>query len=423
MGFYDPIRLQQVSMPRLPTSTPYNSGPNLIGNLAKQAIAGIDNRQKTIRQDALRQDLLNEKDLIHARQAAQDARQAGIDKRNTPGTPEWNAAQNAKQQFAMETLKKERAADPEWKEKLRLINEGVRNRAEQKKVAEAFIGLPTNKTITTTTGVITQADVDADRQRLLDAKLEKMGQIFSDTYDHLIATPTPTTTKGSGYETDVLMGVTPNLKDFVKTPAPVQMSNEEAAKIALEKAGLTEYMDGKEITVDEANVKKLSKGTTKSISKKLSPEESVQNQLNELKQLYKDGKISATTAVEISNKINVKKTNAEKIAELEQARKQSETDNKIDNNYWSNKITPKSGDGSGIRTALKSMFDDFGDPGSYDRPWIENQLAGLQGQGYSDTQMKKAINASRGVFGNSIIGVDHKGFIKAVEKNLRNISK
>lgn len=361
----------------------------------------------------------------------QDARQLRQDALATPGSPEWLNAQDAKQKFALGTLTKEQAwkmeNDPVYKAKIDEINLAEKDRKDKEFMAGEIMKLPANKTTSTTTGVVTQADVNVQRDGLLNSKYETAGKTYADEFARL-TTPlevptTPTNVPGATLASN--FGYNNGVQNAPNTPNPV--SKEEAHQLALQKAGLSDNMVGKEFTIDTENLKKISKGTVKDVVSKLSDKEITQGKMDLVRELANEGKIPSTLALQVIDKMNVKKTNAENIAELEFLRKLTETNAKVKAGYWDKDYSSKSGKNEGIRSTMQNLYEDYGSPdllGTGDQGTIENALSNLQNKGYSDSQMKQAINLSRGAYGSgSIVGVDEDGFIKAVENNLMKISK
>jgi hypothetical protein len=88
----------------------------------------------------------------------------------------------------------------------------------------------------------------------------------------------------------------------------------------------------------------------------------------------------------------------------------------------------KSSDGSsGSKpiAALDAMYKAYGSPdtlGIGDQAKIESKISELQGLGYSDDQMVKAINASRGSYGDKLIGVGEDEFLEKVGNQLKTIT-
>jgi uncharacterized protein YwgA len=312
-------------------------------------------------------------------------RQKQQDALATPGTPEWAAAQAAKQKYALDTMTKEQAwreeNDLAYKAKLEEINRLNSERNAKELLAKEIMGMPTKKSVTNVVNpAVTKLDVDNARQNILDARYQNAGEIYADEYAKLTAPtvskadgisstidnrvqniPNPGAYTGHGYKNNIPttngMGLYSNVpanykgpinnsvvsvKDALELPKQAEpMTNEEAHRIALQKAGLSEDMVGKEFTVAENKLPKVSKEVTKTSMKKLSDEELIQGKLDIVKRLVNEGAIPAALGLEVANKINAPKTAAEKTAELkylldlrEENRKDKELTAKIKSGYF-----------------------------------------------------------------------------------------
>lgn len=285
-------------------------------------------------------------DAQYARQAAQDARQARLDALNTPGSPEWVAAQKAQQEMkigglsaeqqwkmqndpvyqnALAAAKRETPGTPEWtaaqkalrtmklegmteeqnwkmkndpayQAQINALNLAESERKGKELLAKEIMGLPTE--IVTKTE-ITPAQREAARVGLESAAVVNAGDVYNREFAKL---RTPVTVSEpvlvEGYE------VTPG-----KTAV---MSEEEAHQEALKRAGLLDVVAGKAPVINEGLLPKV--GVTES-KKKLTAEELTQAKLNATIKAAQEGKVPAALALEVATKLTPTKTQKEKLEE------------------------------------------------------------------------------------------------------------
>lgn len=330
-------------------------------------------------------------------------------KRETPGTPEWTAAQDALQKSKISGLTAEmdfkKKNDPLFQAQINALNLAENERKGKEILANAIVGLPTEKTVSTT---ITPEQVEKVKTGLESAAVVDAGKVYNDEYTKL----TTPTSAGTSY-------TLPGGEVIELTKPKSAMTPEEAHQKAMEKAKLLDVVAGKAPVIDES---KLPKAGTKESKVKLTADELTQAKLDATINTVKQGKVPATVALEVISKITPTKTSKEKIDEAEYLLKEKEFQEKKASGYW--KHNPgKGGGGTGeLRKVLDEMYKDYGSPdliGSGDQARIESKLASTQAAGYSDDEMKKAINASRGKYANpGGIGVSEDGFIEEVQRNL-----
>ena len=390
-------------------------------------------------------------ELQDARLANQDLRQAKQDALATPGTPEWLAAKEAEKALKMDSMAAEQKwkaefdpvyqnalavqkqsivgspeyneaqktltkleqdkklfdwnNNPEIKAKLDEINRLKTERASQELLAKAIIGVPTEK-ITNTT--ITPEQVQQTRAGLESAAVTNAGSKFNEIYSKLTTPSEPVIT----YEVDSFGGQIP----ITTVPGKPTMSAEEAQQEALKRVGLLDVIEGKAPVIDESLLPKA--GTTSKTDKKTEAE-LTQAKLDILTKAVNEGKIPATMALEVANKLNPKISQEQILAINKDDREERKLTAQIEGGEF--KKAQKSSTGNWLQT-YNDMMTIYGDAGSYDRPDIADELAKLQQGGeHSDSDMSAAINAASGVYGRSVIGVNEDGFVESVKEYLKNI--
>lgn len=396
---------------------------------------------------------LADKATAKQRVEMQDLRQAKADAMATPGTPEWLAAKEAEKELKMGLV----AAEHNWKmendkgyrativgteeyelarknklsDETALLNAQSAARIAEKKadpttgillskyaqelkdkkfqevLAGEVVNIPTEKTVTATT---TQEQQDKARTGLESAAVVNAGKVYNDEYTKLI---TPTSS-GATY---TLPG-----GEVIELQKPgTAMTPEEAHQKAMEKAKLLDVVAGNAPVIDEKSLPKI--GTTET-KVKYTPAEINQLKLDKAKELYTKGQIPASMVVELGKAITPVKTQKEKIDEAEYLLKEKEFQEKKASGYWKHSTGKGGGNGDGVRKELDELYKTYGKPdliGTGDQARIAMKLAETQsaGSGYSDDEMKKAINRAAGVYGNpGNPGVDEDGFVEAVQRNL-----
>lgn len=326
-------------------------------------------------------------------------------KRETPGTPEWTAAQKLLQELKISGMTAEmdfrKKYDPVYQAQVNALGIAENERKGRETLANAIMGLDPYKTTTTT---ITPEQASAARTGLESAAVVNAGNVYNREYAKLTKPDTTLDVDATG-----------EVRMIPTTPA---MSSEEAHQEALKRAGLLGVVAGQAPKIDESKLPKV--GTTETKTK-LTADELTQAKIDATRNLVKEGKVPAVVALEVATKLNPVKTQKEKLEEAKFALDIEEFKEKQRQNYYG-----KSGlNGSGKQNWIKTyddMIKTYGDPGKYDRPNIEKTLSDLQGTKYSDSEMSDAIEAARGVYGGSLIGVDENGFTDAVETYLIKIA-
>ena len=407
----------------------------------------VQQTNSTLGQMIVQNEAEKQQELTRAREARQEAL-------NTPGTPEWKAAQQAQQEMkisalgaeqawranndpvyqnALVAMKRETPGSPEWNEAQKIIqNRNMSNKLEeynlrrqydpsviaqfqaldiakkdrdsQEYIGKQFFALPTEKVTTTT---VTPEDLQKAKEQAEMAATINAGKVFNTEYERLTKPATVLDIDGNG--------------EVVMTKTNPIMSEEEAYLASLKKSGLDKLQKGEGIAIDPSII--LPKVGTTSKKEKYTADELTQAKLDSLKKGVESGKISAGLAMEVANKLTPTKTQKERLEEAKLALDVEEFKAKKEADYWSShKNVPDGGSGKEIRTALEDMFKTYGEPdivGTGDRADMEEKLAKLQTEkGYSDAQMTSAIEKARGIYGSSWIGVNQDGFIEAVKEGL-----
>lgn len=333
--------------------------------------------------------------------------------RETPGTPEWTAAQDALQKLKISGMTAEmdfkKKNDPMYQAQINALNVAEKDRLGRETLANAIIGLPT-ETVTKTT--VTPEQVDKARVSLESAAVTSAGDVYNKEFTRLT-------------KPETRLDVDANGEVILVNTAPA-ISPEEAHQKAMEKAKLLDVVAGNAPAINE---KLLPKAGTTEAKKKLTADELTQAKLDATVRAVKEGKVPAAVALEVASKLTPVKTQKEKIDEAEYLLKEKEFQEKKASGYWKHGNGKGGGTGDGVRKALDEVYKDYGTPdliGTGDQARIANKLAETQsaGSGYSDDEMKKAINMAAGVYGNpGGIGVNEDGFIEAVQRNLLKLNK
>lgn len=330
-------------------------------------------------------------------------------KRETPGTPEWTAAQNALRTMKLESMTEEQKwkmkNDPAYQAQINALNLAENERKGKEYLAKEIMGLPT-ETVTKTE--VTPAQREAAKLGLESAAVVNAGDVYNREFAKL---RTPVTISEpvlvEGYE--------------VTTGKTAVMSEEEAHQEALKRAGLLDVVAGKSPIINESLLPKV--GVTES-KKKLTAEELTQAKLNATIKAAQEGKVPAALALEVATKLTPVKTAKEKLEESKLALQEAEFEEKKAKNYYG-----KSGGGSGKGDWLKTLEDTYKTYGTPDiigegqRAGIELKLSQLQSrENASDADMANAIESSRGVYAYpGGLGVAEDEFKEAVELNLLKI--
>jgi hypothetical protein len=262
--------------------------------------------------------------------------------------------------------------------KLQEQNRLNQERAGKELLASELMKLPTQKSSTSVVSPgVTQADVNSARNSMLNTQYETAGDTYAKEFARLtapiipeeqskaVANVQPVSTDNSSLLTykgkpvtfdsisNTLQNPLTSLDNAVKeqmyggssqtptTPELTQADISQAHKLALEKAGLSDNMVGKEFTVAEDKLPKISKEVTKTSMKDLSDTEIKQGKLDLIRRLANEGSIPSTMALEVANKINAPKSQKEQLDELkylldvkEQSRKDKELEAKIKSGYF-----------------------------------------------------------------------------------------
>ena len=329
-------------------------------------------------------------------------------KRETPGTPEWTEAQKALQNMKLQGLSAElelkKKIDPVYQAQINALSVAESERKGKELLAKEIMGLPTE--------IITKTEITPEQREAAKIGLESAAVVNAgDVYNREFAKlRTPVTVAEpiivEGYE------VTPG--------RTAVMSEEEAHQEALKRAGLLDVVAGKAPVINEGLLPKA--GTTE-VKKKLTADELTQAKLDATIKAVKEGKVPATLALEVANKLTPIKTSKEKIDEAELVLKQQEFLEKQKKNYYGK--SGGSGKGDWLKP-LEEVYKTYGTPdiaGEGQRAGIELKLSQLQMQNSaSDTDMANAIESSRGVYANpGGLGVAEEEFKEAVELNLLKI--
>lgn len=326
-------------------------------------------------------------------------------KRETPGTPEWTAAQKALRTMKLEGMTEEQnwkmKNDPAYQAQINALNLAESERKGKEYLAKEIMGLPTETVVKTE---ITPEQRETARVGLESGAVVNAGNVYNKEFAKL---------RGPVEGETISLGT-----GEVITLAPGKtMSEEEAHQEALKRAGLLDVVAGKAPVIDESRLPKV--GVTES-KKKLTTDELTQAKLNATVKAAQEGKIPAAVALEVVTKLTPTKTQKEKLEEAKLALDIAEFKEKQAKGYYGK--GGGSGNGDWLK-ALNETYKTYGDPdlvGTGDRARIQNDLAKIQVEGkYSDADMKNAIEASMGVYANpGGIGVDNLGFVRAVGDNL-----
>lgn len=416
----------------------------------------VQQTNSTLRQMIVQNEAEKQQELTRAREARQEAL-------NTPGTPEWKAAQQAQQEMkisalgaeqawranndpvyqnALVAMKRETPGSPEWNEAQKIIQDrNMSNKLEEYKlrrqydpsviaqfqaldiakkdrdgqdfIGKQFFGIP-KETVTSTT--TTAEDVQKIKEQVEMNAVVNAGKVFNDEYARLTTPVKKPIGESIKIEGDIVTG-------FKSTPtAQTQISEEEAYLAALKKSGLDKLLNGESIQLDPSIV--LPKAGTTKTSKKLTPEEITQLKLDVLKTGVEQGKVPAVLAMEVANKLTPTKTQKEKLEEAKFALDLEEFKEKKVKNYYG-KSGRDSGKGDWLKT-LEETYKTYGTPdiiGEGQRADIELTLSKLQSrENASDADMANAIESARGVYAYpGGLGVDEDKFKEAVELNLLKI--
>ena len=406
----------------------------------------VQQTNSTLRQMIVQNEFEKQQELTRAREARQEAL-------NTPGTPEWKAAQQAQQEMkisalgaeqawradndpvyqnALVAMKRETPGSPEWNEAQKIIQDrNMSNKLEEYKlrrqydpsviaqfqaldiakkdrdgqeyIGKQFFALPTEKVTTTT---VTPEDLQKAKEQAEMAATINAGKVFNTEYERLTKPATVLDIDGNG--------------EVVMTKTNPVISEEEAYLAALKKSGLDKLQKGEGIAIDPSII--LPKVGTTSKEEKYTADELTQAKLDSLKKGVESGKISAGLAMEVANKLQPVKSAKDIREDAKVALDYAEFKAKEKADYWSHQKGPDGGSGKAIRTALDDMFKTHGKPdviGTGDRADMEEKLAKLQvDKNYTDAQMTSAIEKARGIYGSSWVGVNEDGFIEAVKEGL-----
>lgn len=406
----------------------------------------VQQTNSTLRQMIVQNEAEKQQELTRAREARQEAL-------NTPGTPEWKAAQQAQQEMkisalgaeqawradndpvyqnALVAMKRETPGSPEWNEAQKIIQDrNMSNKLEEYKlrrqydpsviaqfqaldiakkdrdgqeyIGKQFFALPTEKVTTTT---VTPEDLQKAKEQAEMAATINAGKVFNTEYERLTKPATVLDIDGNG--------------EVVMTKTNPVISEEEAYLAALKKSGLDKLQKGEGIAIDPSII--LPKVGTTSKEEKYTADELTQAKLDSLKKGVESGKISAGLAMEVANKLQPVKSAKDIREDAKVALDYAEFKAKEKADYWSHQKGPDGGSGKAIRTALDDMFKYYGKPdviGTGDRADMEEKLAKLQvDKNYTDAQMTSAIEKARGIYGSSWVGVNEDGFIEAVKEGL-----
>lgn len=430
------------------------SAPDITSG-ARMFVSGLEMPEKIA--DDFR--LKERQDAQELRLVNQDARQAKLDELNTPGSAAWVEAEKAKQEMklggmskeqawksandpvyqnALVVMKRETPGSPEWNDAQKIIqNMNISNKREEYKLkgqydpsviaqfqaleiakkdraGQDFIGneffkIPREKVI-----IYTPEDVQKVKEQAESAATTNAGKVFNDEYARLTTPVKKPISESIKIEGNIITG-------FKATPTEqTQISEEEAYLAALKKSGLDKLQNGESIQIDPSIV--LPKAGTTSKKEKYTPEEIIQLKLDALKTGVEQGKVPAGLAMEVATKLQPVKSAKDIREDTKVAIDMAEFEAKKKADYWSHQKGPDNGSGKAIRTALDDMFKTYGGPdiiGTGDRADMEEKLAKLQtNKGYTDAQMTSVIEKSRGIYGNSLFGVDENGFLRAVEEGL-----
>lgn len=406
----------------------------------------VQQTNSTLRQMIVQNEAEKQQELTRAREARQEAL-------NTPGTPEWKAAQQAQQEMkisalgaeqawranndpvyqnALVAMKRETPGSPEWNEAQKIIQDrNISNKLEEYKlrrqydpsviaqfqaldiakkdrdgqeyIGKQFFALPTEKVTTTT---VTPEDLQKAKEQAEMAATINAGKVFNTEYERLTKPATVLDIDGNG--------------EVVMTKTNPVISEEEAYLAALKKSGLDKLQKGEGIAIDPSII--LPKVGTTSKEEKYTADELTQAKLDSLKKGVESGKISAGLAMEVATKLQPVKSAKDIREDAKVALEYAEFKAKEKADYWSHQKGPDGGSGKAIRTALEDMFKTYGKPdviGTGDRADMEEKLAKLQvDKNYTDAQMTSAIEKARGIYGSSWVGVNQDGFIEAVKEGL-----
>ena len=406
----------------------------------------VQQTNSTLRQMIVQNEFEKQQELTRAREARQEAL-------NTPGTPEWKAAQQAQQEMkisalgaeqawradndpvyqnALVAMKRETPGSPEWNEAQKIIQDrnmsnkleeyklrrqydpsviaqfqaldiAKKDRDDQEYIGKQFFALPTEKVTTTT---VTPEDLQKAKEQAEMAATINAGKVFNTEYERLTKPATVLDIDGNG--------------EVVMTKTNPVISEEEAYLAALKKSGLDKLQKGEGIAIDPSII--LPKVGTTSKEEKYTADELTQAKLDSLKKGVESGKISAGLAMEVANKLQPVKSAKDIREDAKVALDYAEFKAKEKADYWSHQKGPDGGSGKAIRTALDDMFKTHGKPdviGTGDRADMEEKLAKLQvDKNYTDAQMTSAIEKARGIYGSSWVGVNEDGFIEAVKEGL-----
>lgn len=393
-------------------------------------------QQDLTRAREARQDALNTPgtpEWVAAQQAQQEMKISGMDaeqkwkaendlvyqnallvmKRETPGSPEWNDAQKIIQNMNMsnklEEYKLKRLYDPSVIAQFQALDIAKKDIADQEHIGKQFFALPTEKVTTTT---VTPEDLQKVKEQAESATTTNAGAKYNLIYDSLVNPKKTPINKSIKIEGDIING-------FKATPTTqLKMTPEKAHVKALKESGLQDLLDNGTISIDPSII--LPKVGTTSKEEKYTDDERTQLKLDLLKKGVDSGKISARLAMEVATKLQPVKSAKEKLEEKKFGLDVLEFNEKQRQNYYGKNGLGGSGKGNWIKT-YDAMITTYGDPGKYDRPSIEKTLSDLQGTKYSDSEMSDAIEAARGTYGGSFVGVDEIGFTDAVKTYLEKL--
>lgn len=395
---------------------------------------------------------------LKERQEAQDTRQAKQDALNTPGSSEWMAAKEAEKTLKMDVLAaehdwnmknnpvyratipgteeyeairknktadqisiinaesaarlKEHAANPANRILMAKYAQELKDQNDQKTVAKDFFAMPKEDIIETK---VTPEDVTAVKNQLEGNATTRAGAKYNAIYENLVKPKTELDVDANG--------------EVVTYQANPTSTPEEAHAKALKESGLQDLLDSGTIKIDDNQLPKV--GIT---SKKITytPEQIAQKKLDIVTEAVNKGKISPIVGLEVANKITPVKSAKDIREDAKVAIDVEEFKAKKAADYWGkDKKSPDGGSGKALRSALEDMFKTYGEPdvlpsvlGRGDRADMEEKLAKLQiDNDATDAEMTSIMEKARGVYGNSLVGVNQNGFLRAVEEGLGKIPK
>lgn len=327
-------------------------------------------------------------------------------KRETPGSAEWYAAQKLIQGIKQDNMREEWKLkgqyDPATIAQMQALQIAKEDRAGQKAIAKDFFAIPQEKVTTTT---VTPEDVAAVKNQLEGNATTRAGAKYNAIYENLVKPKTELDIDANG--------------EVITYKANPTSTPEEAHAKALKESGLQDLLDTGTIKIDNTQLPKAG-STSKKV--KYTPEEITQLKLDALKTGVETNKIPAALSLQVATALTPVKSAKDIREDTKVAIDMAEFTEKKNSDYWKhNAKGPDNGSGKAIRSALDDMFKTYGSPdlvGTGDRADMEEKLAKLQDKGYTDAQMTSVIEKSRGIYGDSMFGVNENGFLRAVEEGL-----